>query len=74
MRVQNAFPVTHVPSISRLELIEHIYSEISDVKAYSKSKQAVVSASDVIETTYHYVRIFMQLRQCFVFIWHLDDM
>ena len=72
MREKNAFYVTHISLISRLEPMEYVYPELSDVTAYSQPKQAVMSASDYIETTYHDVRIFMQLTQCCVFIRHLE--
>ena len=46
--------------------MEHIYPKLSDAIAFSQQNQAVMSASDYIETVYPDVRIFMQLTS-FVF-------
>ena len=48
MREQNAFHVMYVPPISKLEPMKYIYPE------------AVMNASDYIETEYSDVSIFMQ--------------
>ena len=53
-------------------LYVYLFCKHSNAMAYSQSKQAVMSASDYIETAYHDVRIFMQLTQCCVFIRHLE--
>ena len=70
---QNAFYVTHVSPISRLETMEYIYPKLSDVTVYCQSKQAVMNDSDYIKTEDRDVRIFMQLKQCCVIIRHFDD-
>ena len=59
MREQNAFHMTHVPPISRLEPTEYVKAKLSEATAYRQSKQAVRSASDYIDIVYRVVRMFM---------------
>ena len=67
------FSYTRIPSILRFKPMEYFYPKLCDAIVYSYSKQAVMSASDYIETAYCDVRIFLQLTQCCVFIRHFDD-
>ena len=73
IREHIAFHKAHIPSNLRLKLMEHFYPKLSDTTESNYSKQAVLRASDYIETTYWDVRILMQLTQCRVFIWHFND-
>ena len=73
IREQIDFHMTHISPILRLEIVEYIYPKLSEATVYNYSKQAVLRASDYIETTYHAVRTFMQLTQCYVCIRHFDD-
>ena len=59
IREQTDFHVTHILPILRLEPMEYIYVKLREATVHSYSKQAVMSASDYIETTYHDVRIFI---------------
>ena len=47
--------------------------EISHATPYSQSKQAAMSALDYIDLVYRDIRMFIQLTQCCVSIWHLAD-
>ena len=58
MRGPNAFDMMHISPILELEPTEYFYP---------------ISASGYIETKHRDGRLFMQLIQCFVFIWHFDD-
>ena len=70
MKEQNAFLMTYVPPISRLEPMEYNHSKLSDATAYSLSKQTVISGTDYIGTTNRDIRIFMQQTQYCIFIRH----
>ena len=61
IREQNSFHKAYIPMISRLNFMEYVYQILNDVTAYSKSKQAVVNASDYFGTAYRNVIIFMKL-------------
>ena len=63
----------YVPPILRLEHMKYVYLKICVTAACSQSKQAIMKASDYIETAYHDARVFMQLTQCCVFMQHFDD-
>ena len=61
MSEQNAFHKTYISPVSKLGSIEYFYPKLCDTADNSQSKQAVMSASDYVETAYRNTRMFMQL-------------
>ena len=70
----NAFHVTHISPILRLESSKYSYRKLSDATVYNYSKQASSNASYYIETVYLDARILMQLTQYCVFIRRFYDL
>ena len=74
MSEENAFNVTHILLFIKLGPMEYFCYKVCfiDAPVYNCFKQAVVSASDNIETAHPDVRVFIQQTQCYAFIWHFD--
>ena len=73
LREQTAFHMMYILPILKLDPMEYFYPKLSATTVHNYSKQAVLSASDYIETAYRDIRIFLQLTQCCVFNRHFDD-